>query len=170
MWLQWARLGIVAGGLICAMDVACADPSTTFMVSATVMPGCLVTGGVSNYGNLNYQTQATPMQEARVSATLASGVRLQCTPGVALSMTVDGGLNFDGGTGRGMKRNNGNERIPYELYGEAGHTTSLQVGQSMPVSYLNPNNITLPIYGEAKIPVGLPAGTYSDVVQIQLTW
>lgn len=169
MWLQLARLGIVAGGLMYAADVACADPSTTFQVNARIVSGCLVVGGGSDYGNLNYPTQAT-LTQGSVVTPLVSGVKLQCTPGVALSMTVNAGLNFEGGTGRGMKRNSGNERIPYQLYGDAGLTRPLSVGQSVAVDYSNPNDIALPIYGWVTIPAGLPAGTYSDVAQIQLTW
>ena len=39
---------------------------------------------------------------------------------------------------------------------------------------LNPindgNNIRLPIYGQVQLPGNQPGGTYSDVLQVQLTW
>jgi spore coat protein U-like protein len=38
------------------------------------------------------------------------------------------------------------------------------------VAYANANNITLPIYGRVQLPGNTPGGTYSDTLQVQLTW
>lgn len=54
--------------------------SQSFQVSATVVAGCLVVGGVSNYGNLNFGSQSA-LSTSTLQVALANSVQLQCTPG-----------------------------------------------------------------------------------------
>ena len=49
-------------------------------------------------------------------------------------------------------------------------TQSLGIGQSVNVAYSDANNINLPIYGRVQLPGNQPGGTYSDVLQVQLSW
>lgn len=164
-----ARLACAAALLALASSLSLpltAATSTTFQVSASIVSGCLVVGGATNYGSLDYGTQSAT-STSTVSTSLGVGVQLQCTPGVALSMTIDGGRN-GGGSIRNLS--NGVSQIPYTLYSEASFSQALTVGQSVNVAYSNPNNIRLPIYGRVVLPGNLPAGTYTDVVQVQLTW
>ena len=106
--------------------------------------------------------------EPHNSVALANSVVLQCTPGVALSMTVDGGLYNSGG--RRMQLNSGTAKVAYQLFRDAALSQSLGISQSVSVAYANANNITLPIYGRVQLPGNTPGGTYSDTLQVQLTW
>ncbi|SDS98373.1 Spore coat protein U (SCPU) domain-containing protein [Pseudomonas asplenii] len=144
-----------------------AAPGTTFQVTASILSGCLVVGGGSLYGNLNYGSHAASTI-APVSASLASGVQLQCTPGVTLTMSVDGGQNNSGG--RNLKLGGGSAQLAYQLYSDIGLSQALGIGQSVNVAYSDANNIRLPIYGRVVLPGIQPAGIYSDVLQVQLTW
>ncbi|MFJ3486433.1 spore coat U domain-containing protein [Pseudomonas sp. NPDC090202] len=156
--------------LLCALGLPLpltAATSTTFQVSASIVPGCLVVGGGSNYGSLNYGTFSV-LSTSTVSASLASGVQLQCTPGTTLTMSVDGGQNNN--SGRFMKIGSGSAVVAYQLYRDAGLSQTLGVGQSVSVTYSDANNIRLPIYGRVVLPGNQPVGTYSDTVQVQLTW
>lgn len=145
-----------------------AAPGATFQVSASVVPGCLVVGGVSNYGSLDYGRQPATATST-VTTSLANDVQLQCTPGVTLSMSIDGGQNSAGGS-RNLKLSSGTAQLAYQLYSDSGLSQVLGVGQSVNVPYSNPNNIRLPIYGRVVLPGNVPAGTYTDVVQVQLIW
>lgn len=136
-------------------------------VSATVVAGCLVVGGVSNYGSLDFGSNSA-LSTSTLTATVGSGVQLQCTPGVALSMSVDGGQNNN--SGRFMKLSGGSAQVGYQLFQDAGFSQSLGVSQSISVAYSDANNIRLPIYGRVVLPGNQPAGTYNDTVQVQLTW
>lgn len=143
-----------------------AVPSTTFEVNASIVAGCLV-GAVGSYGNLTYGTYSA-LSTSTVSTALAGSVVLQCTPGVTLTMSVDGGKNNS--SGRHLKLNSGTAQVAYQLFSDAGMSQALGVNQSVNVAYSNANNITLPIYGRVVLPGNQPAGTYSDVLQVQLTF
>lgn len=93
----------------------------------------------------------------------------QCTPGVALSMSVDGGQNSASGT-RNLKRTGGTQVLAYQLYRDAAYSQSLGIGQSVAVGYTDPTAIKLPVYGRVQLTGTMPAGTYTDVVQVTVTW
>ena len=141
--------------------------SQSFLVSATITPGCLVSGGVTNYGNLAFGSYSA-LATSAPSVALSSGVTLQCTPGVALSMTVDGGLYNS--SGRRMQLNSGTAKVAYQLFSDAAFSQSIGVSQSVSVAYGDANNIVLPIYGRVQLPGNTPGGTYSDTLQVQLSW
>ena len=163
-----ARLRAVSLVLLCACSSAAyADTSATLSVSASIVAGCLVnsTGGL--YGNLNFGTYSA-LSTAAVTVALAGGVTLQCTPGVSVSMQVNGGLNNV--SGRHLKIGSGTAQIAYQLFQDAARTQSLGIAQSVNVPYTNANAISLPIYGYVLLPGNQPAGTYSDTLQVQLSY
>ena len=141
--------------------------SQSFLVSATITPGCLVVTGGTNYGSLAFGSYSA-LATSTPSVALTSSVVLQCTPGVALSMTVDGGLYNS--SGRRMQLDSGTAKVAYQLFRDAALSQSLGISQSVSVAYSNANNITLPIYGRVQLPGNTPGGTYSDTLQVQLTW
>lgn len=143
--------------------------NSTFQVSASIVAGCLVVGGASNYGSLDFGTRSA-LSTATVSTQLAgTTVTLQCTPGVALKMSVDGGQNTSAGV-RNLKRTSGTSLVAYQLYRDAAFSQLLGIGQSVTVSYSDPTAIKLPVYAQAQLTGVLPAGTYTDVVQVVLSW
>ncbi|AWY40027.1 SCPU domain-containing protein [Pseudomonas putida] len=144
-----------------------AATSQSFQVSATVTPGCLVVGGVSSYGSLNFGSRSA-LATGTVQVALTGGVQLQCTPGVTLNMSVDGGQYNNGG--RHMQLTTGSNRVAYQLFRDAAFSQTLGIGQSVAVAYSDANNISLPIYGQVQLPGNQPGGTYSDVLQVQLSW
>ena len=103
-----------------------------------------------------------------LQVALTGGVQLQCTPGVTLNMSVDGGQYNN--SGRHMQINSGSARVAYALFSDAAYSQSLGIGQSVAVAYSDANNISLPIYGQVQLPGNQPGGTYSDVLQVQLSW
>lgn len=141
--------------------------SQSFQVSATITPGCLVVGGGTNYGSLAFGTYSA-LATSTASVALTGGVTLQCTPGVALSMSVDGGLHNN--SGRRMQLNSGTAQVAYQLFRDAAFSQSLGITQSVSVAYTNAASITLPIYGRVQLPGNTPGGTYSDTLQVQLSW
>ena len=64
----------------------------------------------------------------------------------------------------------GSARVAYSLFRDAAYSQSLGIGQSVAVTYSDANNIRLPIYGQVVLPGNQPGGTYSDVLQVQLSW
>ncbi|UOK40763.1 spore coat U domain-containing protein [Pseudomonas palleroniana] len=161
----WAALLVCLGW---GMPVSLlAVTSQSFQVSATITPGCLVVGGGTNYGSLAFGTYSA-LATSTASVALTGGLTLQCTPGVALNMSVDGGLY--NASGRRMQLNSGTAQVAYQLFRDAAFSQSLGISQSVSVTYSNANNITLPIYGRVQLPGNQPGGTYSDTLQVQLSW
>lgn len=151
------------------VPTAQAVTSSTFQVSASIANGCLVVGGVTAYGVLDYGTRSA-LATGVVSTSLGgTTVTFQCTPGVGLSMSLDGGQNPASGT-RYLKRSGGTQLLAYQLYSDAAFSQALGVGSSITLSYSDPTAIKLPVYGRTTLPGNLPAGTYTDVVQVTVTW
>lgn len=146
-----------------------AATTSTFQVNAQIAAGCLVLGGVSSYGTLNFGTYSALSTAAVTTSLGGTTVTFQCTPGVAMSMSVDGGLNTAAGT-RNLKRTTGTQLVAYQLYRDAAFSQSLGVGQSAAVSYSDPTLIKLPVYARAQLSGSVPAGTYTDVLQVTVTW
>ncbi|WDY56312.1 Csu type fimbrial protein [Pseudomonas sp. PSKL.D1] len=162
------------GGCLAGLGAVLAAPlhaatSSTFQVSAQIVAGCLVVGGVTSYGTLDYGTQSALATGALSTSLGGSTVTFQCTPGVAVSMSLDGGQNSASGT-RYLKRSGGTQLLAYQLYRDAAYTQALVIGQSVAVSYSDPTAIKLPVYGRATLTGLVPAGTYTDVVQVTVAW
>jgi spore coat protein U-like protein len=165
--VRWSSDALI---LLCAASLPLplsAVTSQSFQVSATVAAACLVMGGVSNYGNLDFGTQPA-LATNTVQVQLSAGVQLQCTPGVTLNMSVDGGQYHS--NGRHLQLDGGSARVAYQLFSDAAFSESLGIGQSVAVAYSDANNISLPIYGQVQLPGDQPGGIYSDVLQVQLSW
>jgi spore coat protein U-like protein len=148
---------------------ALAGPATTFQARATVVSGCEVAGGGASWGRLDFGTApALRESEKTASATLASDLRIACTPGVSLSMNVDGGHHQDGL--RRMEETASGGMVPYRLYSDAGMQNELLPGQAVPVAFADASDIALPLYGRAMIPGDTAAGIYADTVTVTLSW
>ncbi|MDU9393987.1 spore coat U domain-containing protein [Pseudomonas japonica] len=158
-------LALVAAVVPATLDAA---TSSTFLVNATIQAGCLVVGGVSNYGNLDFGSYSALSTAAATTALGGTTVTLQCTPGTTLNMAVDGGQNNNGS--RNLKRGTGSNLQVYQLFRDAAFSQALGINQSVAVSYSDPTAIKLPIYARAQLSGALPAGTYTDVLQVTLTW
>lgn len=160
---RFLRLVLSGLGLLALpWEVFAATPTQGFQVSAQVVAGCAVDS--SDYGRVDYGSVPST-SGSTLSTALSSMLRLQCTPGVALLMKVDGGKY-----GRKLQREGGSEQIAYQLFTNAAMTSSLGIGQAISVPYTDATNISLPIYGQVRLPGNMPAGTYSDVLQIELSW
>ncbi len=151
-------------------------PTTaTFAVNAAVVPGCLVVGNVTQtsgiaFGMIDFGTHSA-VSSASVPASLtASGgqlAQIQCTPGASVTVVIDAGLNAVGSQRR-LKM--GTYYLPYNLYTSATMATPYQPGTGIAASSSG-LAMNLPVYGVALPPgSGLPAGIYSDTVQVVLTW
>ena len=158
-------------GLLMA-PAAEAVTSQSFKVSATIVPGCAVaTGSGGVLGTLDFGTH-NGVESAPVSTSFVpnGALSIACTPGVALSMSINGGQKYS--TVRRMKRSNGADVVGYRLYSSSSLAANSDIGvnQAIPVTYSNSNNIALPLFGVALLTGFSPAGTYSDQLTVTLSW
>ncbi|KQP18424.1 hypothetical protein ASF43_11510 [Pseudorhodoferax sp. Leaf267] len=150
------------------------DNKATFAVNATVSSGCWVVGNVSQttgvgFGLLDFGSHPA-MQAGSYTASIAlagSPAQVQCTPGVTATMTIDGGQNAQGAQRR-MRF--GTYYLPYNLTTLPGGSVLIQPGVGVSVD-ASAGPTLLPVYGRAIAPgTGLPAGQYTDTLQVVFSW
>ncbi len=149
--------------------------SASFAVNAIVSTGCLVVSNPTQvsgvqFGTLDFGSQSA-VSGATATAWLSAGggsmAQVQCTSGATVTITFDSGLNALGNQRR-LRR--GTSYVPYNLYTSAGMGTSYTPGVGIPLD-TTVGATTLPVYGRAlPPPSGLPAGQYTDTVQVTLSW
>ncbi|GJL39585.1 TPA: spore coat U domain-containing protein [Enterobacter chengduensis] len=154
------------------IPAAGAVTSQSFKVSATIVPGCAVAAGSGGlYGTLDFGSH-NGVESAPVNTSFVpnGALSIACTPGVTLSMSIDGGQNYS--SVRRLKRANGTEMVAYRLYSSSSLAANSEIGlnQAIPVAYSNSNNIALPLFGVALLTGFSPAGTYSDQLTVTLSW
>ncbi|MEE4450991.1 spore coat U domain-containing protein [Novosphingobium resinovorum] len=155
-----------------------ADTTAQFDVTATVTPGCLVdglgaSGNAGRIGVLDFGVDSTFSVATRTATTTTGqAIRLRCTPGVGLTMSIDGGGHAAAG-GRNLQRGaTATARIPYRLCRDAACTLPIAIGTAVPVTVTSATSedVRLPVYGSLTLPGTLPPGTYTDTLTITLTW
>jgi spore coat protein U-like protein len=159
---------------VCLMFTPFAQAVTTqsFLVAATITPGCSVTAGTGGVlGSLNFGTRSG-VATGQVSTSFVpnGSLSIACTPGVSLSMSIDGGQHY--ASVRRMQRASGTDVVAYRLYSSSSLAANSEIGvnQAIPVTYTNSNNIALPLFGVALLTGFSPAGTYSDQLTVTLSW
>ncbi|MDA8456505.1 spore coat U domain-containing protein [Acidovorax sp. GBBC 3334] len=150
--------------------------------------GCVINGGPgtvsgADFGTLDFGSRpATFVGTATATASGGEGgagvTQIVCSPEItAFSMTIDGGTNPGQGAGVGTgtrAMSNGSAFLPYDVYRDPGHTVPFTAataitGIAVPSAG---NPFALPIYGlvNKTNAVALPAGLYTDQLQVTLTF
>ncbi|MEQ5842836.1 spore coat protein U domain-contain protein [Paraburkholderia acidicola] len=142
-----------------------AQTTHNLTVSAEIVPGCSVVGGGPtnniDFGRFNFGTHPAVSRERVTALFNGSEVQIACTRGLPVTMRIDGGANPDA---RNTQRNlaNGGARIAYQLFSDAARTQAIGIGQPVPRGQ---------VFGALTLPGGaVPAGTYTDTVQITLSY
>lgn len=165
-------LSPLCGAAFFAAFPACALPTQTFQVTASIVNGCVVSGtNTGVFGTLNFGTRpGVGTVSATASFVQSSSITLACTPGTTLNMSINGGANY--GSSRNLKIANNTDLVAYSLYTSATFSaaSAIPVNQNVALTYSNANNITLPIYGQLQMSGVRRAGTYSDTLTVTLSW
>ncbi|WP_422059831.1 spore coat U domain-containing protein [Sphingopyxis sp.] len=172
-----ALLAVVAsgGGLF---SPAQAETSANFDVTATVTPGCRVdalggSGNAGTIGTLDFG-QDSSLSTASHSATTTGNqaIRVRCTPGVTLMMTIDGGAHAASGQRHLQRGADPASRILYSLCSDAACNQPIAIGGSTAVTATTANgeDIRLPVHARLTLPGALTAGTYTDRLTVTLSW
>lgn len=158
--------------LLLAAGSSEAVTTQSFQVSATITPGCSVAAGSGGLlGTLNFGTHSGVARGSVNTSFVPNGsLSIACTPGVALSMSIDGGQYYT--SVRNMQRSGATDRVAYRLYSSSSLAANSEIGvnQAVSVTYTNSNNIALPLFGVALLTGFSPAGNYSDQLTVTLSW
>lgn len=172
-----ALLAVVAsgGGL---PSSAHAETTAQFDVIASIVPGCLVdglgsSGNAGTIGTLDFGTDSSLSTATHSATTTASQtIRLRCTPGVNLTMTIDGGSHAVAGLRHLQRGGDPASRIPYTICSDAACAQPIAIGGSAAVAITaaNAQDVLLPIHASLTLPGALVPGTYNDLLLVTLTW
>ncbi|MGB3127929.1 MAG: spore coat protein U domain-containing protein [Pseudomonas sp.] len=161
-WVSGAQAATVAGTV----------SATLILTSSCQVNGAAATGGMS-FGNLNFGTANSLFTEAdgQVLGGGGGALSILCSAGTSPTLTVAAGANdgkSPGGT-RALYDGVANY-VPYDLYTDSGHSTLLAINGVIPLALSTGVAQAVNIYGKATGKAGLPAGTYTDIVNVTLTF
>lgn len=150
---------LAAMALVIVMTSGAFAGSTNLNVnsSATVTTICNVNGGTLVFGNVDADSDTT------VSA--GGGLSIKCTAGTSVTVTDDLG-SYESGTQMRMK-DAGTNYLPYSI----NYTKTAMTGKGAGAGGTDLNtdlNLTGTITG-AQI-AGVPAGSYTDVIQLTIAY
>ncbi|GAD47686.1 hypothetical protein NT2_01_04580 [Caenibius tardaugens NBRC 16725] len=164
--------------MLALIPSAHAETSKSFELSAAIAQGCAVDGlGMSGnagaLGSLSFGSHpsvATTTHQASLNDT--QSVTLRCTPGVALTMSLDGGLHNASGNRNLQLGSDTAARLLYTLCTDAGCSQPIGINQAIPVTVnsSNMNNVRIPVVGKLTLPGNSRVGTFTDTVTVTLSW
>lgn len=150
--------------LLCVAQTTRAQTSTsTFTVTATVLPSCTVAGGVPlAFGVVTPGVQ----QDGNV---LISAI---CTVGTPYTIGLDAGTGT-GATVAARRMTSGGDTLEYALYQDAARTTPWgdgTVGTSTRSSTGTGLQQSFTVYGRVPSSAAAAVGTYSDTITVTATY
>ncbi|MFT5644415.1 MAG: spore coat protein U-like protein [Janthinobacterium sp.] len=160
--------------------VVLADPVTAIkamLVTAEIKAGCVIaldpgqTTGL-DFGLLDFGVQPSVLIGELGAAVTAgtAAVVFQCTPGLALSVTLGAG-NHASASQRRLANAGNTGFVPYAMYSDAAHIYPLAAGVATPVPLAAGGALSfLPLFGVATLDGTHAAGAYSDVIAVTLSW
>ncbi|MGF0241288.1 Csu type fimbrial protein [Rhodococcus sp. IEGM1300] len=178
MHMLVSRIGLSLLGLTLATSVTAAT-TVTGQISSTLIltSSCLVNGTAGttglNFGTVNFGTTTSLFTEAdgQVLGGGGGALSVQCSSGTTPTITVGAGAHdaqSSGGT-RAMYDGVANY-VPYDFYTDAAHSQLLAINGVINLTASTGQTQAVNIYGKAVGKAGLPAGTYTDTVSVQLTF
>ncbi|NUT76068.1 spore coat protein U domain-containing protein [Pseudomonas sp. C1C7] len=173
-----SRIGLSLLGLALAGGVQAATTVTGQISSSLILTSsCQVNGGGGstnlNFGALNFGTANSLFTTASGQVLGGGGGALSilCSAGTTPTVKIRAGANdgkSPGGT-RALFDGAGNY-VPYDLYTDAGHSQLLAIDGVISLAASTGVAQTVNIYGQAVGKAGLPAGTYTDTISVELTF
>ena len=131
------------------------------IVQAQVVPGCTVTATPLNFGSTS---------SLAVALTATSTIQLSCTAGVTATIGLDYGQTGSGPTARLIR--SGTYSMLYGIYRDSAG--SLPWGKTSGVDTLGlvvgGTSATATAYGKIPVQTVQPAGTYTDVVNVNVVY
>jgi len=174
-------LSCLAASALSLLQMTTAQAATvTGQVNASLIliSSCQVNGAVGStgvdFGTLSFGTSPALFTTATgqvLNTTSGSALSILCSNGTTPSVTVNAGAHDGLGTGgtRALADGTGHF-VGYDLFTNAGFSQLLAIGGVINLAASTGVAQTVNIYGRAIGAAGLPAGTYTDTVAVQLSF
>lgn len=136
--------------------------TSNFTVQATVAGSCQVAATTLNFGSYNMFASSTGNSTLTVTCTTSTGYTVALNAGLGTGATV-----------AIRKMTSSGNTLPYALYTDNGLTTLWGDGTASTTTVAGTGNgaaQNITIYGNVPAGSTAPAGSYSDTVQITVTF
>lgn len=172
-----SRLAVSVLGLSVAASAQAATVTGQLTSSLVLINSCQVNGSVGssglNFGALNFGTTTSLFTSANAQVLGSGGgaMSILCAAGVIPVVKIRAGAHDGqsiGGT-RALADGSGNF-VAYDLYTDAGTTQRLVIDATITLPTSSGVQQTVNLYGRAVGKAGLPAGTYTDTISVELTF
>ncbi|WP_247256211.1 Csu type fimbrial protein [Pseudomonas moorei] len=178
MHMLVSRIGLSLLGLALASGAQAATTVTGQITSSLILTSsCQVNGSGGstglNFGALNFGTTNSLFTSATGQVLGGGGGALSilCSSGTTPSVKVRAGAHDGQSPGGSRALYDGVANyVPYDLYTDAGHSQLLAIDGVINLSASTGVAQTVNIYGQAVGKAGLPAGTYTDTIAVELTF
>jgi len=168
-----AALAAMAASAAFVQTVAGATIPTRadFRVGATVQNGCLVSTAPAQvtgvvFGQIVFSGISALVTGAQTVA-VGAAAQLQCTTGANVRLTLDGGQHA---FGTQRRLSNGTAFLPYTVSLTTAGNLPLLPGVEVGIA-IGATPQALPLQASILLPgTGLPAGLYTDTVQVTVEW
>ncbi|BFT64437.1 spore coat U domain-containing protein [Pseudomonas moorei] len=178
MHMLVSRIGLSLLGLALASGAQAATTVTGQITSSLILTSsCQVNGSGGstglNFGALNFGTTDSLFTSATGQVLGGGGGALSilCSSGTTPSVKVRAGAHDGQSPGGSRALYDGVANyVPYDLYTDAGHSQLLAIDGVINLSASTGVAQTVNIYGQAVGKAGLPAGTYTDTIAVELTF
>jgi spore coat protein U-like protein len=173
-----SRIGLSLLGLTLASSATAATTVTGQITSSLILTSSCQVNGVGgstnlNFGALNFGTTNSLFTAASAQVLGGGGGALSilCSSGTTPTIKVRAGAN-DGKSSGGTRAlyDGVANYVPYDLYTDSGHSQLLAIDGVINLAASTGVAQTVNIYGQALGKAGLPAGTYTDTVAVELTF
>ncbi|MFJ4376419.1 spore coat U domain-containing protein [Pseudomonas japonica] len=171
------RFLFAGAALVCAAQAQAASVTGNINASLVLISSCQVNGSTAttgvNFGALNFGTQTALFTQAGAQVLAGGGgaMSILCSNGAIPVIKVGVGAHdglSSGGT-RALADGSGNF-VPYDFYTDAGFATLLPINGTITLPTSSGAAQTVNLYGKAVGKAGLPPGTYSDTVAVELSF
>jgi len=153
--------------LLFAPSIPAATTMVNTTISVNVAAACLTSSQDLNFGTYD------PLAAANLTST--SQINVSCSKNTPFTVKLNAGQNAGGGFNRKMA--NGTNLLSYQLYTTSSHSTVWGDGTSgtgdVSGTGTGPgtaNTINETVYGEVPALQPVPAGTYSDVITVTVSF
>ena len=159
---------LVAGlGLACATQAA--SVSTSMDAKIVIQNACDVTTTAPT--DLDFGTHG--VLAAAVNEATAGNISVTCTTGATYNIGLDAGANpSTAGDINTRRMASSGQYVAYQLYSNAGHSTAWgnTIGGNTVASTGTGSAQSWPVYGQVPAQTTPAAGTYTDTVQVTVTY
>ena len=167
-----AGLGLAAVLMVPVLPATAVTKTASVGFSATLVAACTAgttTNGTVSFGTLNFGTVSFLSRPVSVAGQQNAGaIQIRCNNGTAWRVGLGGG-NSGNTAARYLVGGPSAQRITYNLYTNAAYTTVWDNTTGV-AGIGNGQTVYLPVYGRIPAQATPGVGSYSDTVQVTVTW